>query len=167
MAPGAFPEERSQIPNLRVGQIECRHAFVRKPFSENRSDQAALLVVEHNHRAHQIRTVIVSASIRAVAACALDDELLLAALDRIRWRHRPADQLPVHSDSTEPRVTAADHYASASLQNSKHFLTSVTESLAPRYSYSINARIGYFSFLRSSNTCLIGVSPWPHGMFGP
>jgi len=50
-----------------------------------------LFVIENNHRAHQIRTVIVAASVRAMAGSALHNKLLLTALHGIGRRDRPAD----------------------------------------------------------------------------
>src|SRR5262249_36076121 len=112
---------------------------------------------------------------------------LLAALDRVGGRNRARDELHLGVEHNCPKQSGADdrllssaravrqptkahgqpHYASASLQNWKHFFTSVRESLAPRYSYSIKARIGHFLSRKSCRTGLIGVSPWPHGMFAP
>src|SRR5215467_7415162 len=57
-------------------------------------------------------------------------------------------------------------YARAALQYSKHFLTSATVS-APLYSYSIFAGRRYFLFAKSCSTGLMGVSPWPNGIFWP
>jgi len=82
-----------KILNLRIWQIERRHPGVWTTFSNYRSEQTTLLVIEHDLRANQIRTVIIAASVGAMAACALDHELFLTALHRIGGRNWPADQL--------------------------------------------------------------------------
>src|SRR5215813_4176407 len=61
------------------------------------------------------------------------------------------------------------HYASASLAYCRHFFISAmrVDPSGTGYSISILPGIGYFSFLSNWSTCLIGVSPWPQGTFGP
>jgi hypothetical protein len=98
---GALAQERCQILNLRVGQIERGHAAILTALADDRPDQAALLVIQHDFRAHQIRPVIVAAGVGSVAATALDHELLLPAFDGICGRNRPADLLGMRRPARE------------------------------------------------------------------
>src|ERR1035437_2008195 len=63
----------------------------------------------------------------------------------------------------------APNYASAFLQYSTHFLTSLTTSDPAGVSYSYSMLPGnlYFFFFIDCRMSFSGVSPCPHGMLGP
>src|ERR1019366_7394713 len=87
-----------------------------------------------------------------------------AALRRARSRARKRAGLDINlSWGRRSRLP----HAKAALAYSKHFFTSAVELSLPRYSYSINAGMGYFFSFSSVSTGLMGVSPSPQIVFSP
>src|SRR5579871_992810 len=166
----ANPKKSRDVGNLGGGKRKRGHAFVGPSLQNDGPDPVAVLIVQHEDRAHQVWTALPALCVSAVTEAARCDKFLLPSLHRVRSRNGAAQQmnLRIHLRGAETaQAECRPCYASASLQYWKHRFTSVTGSSLPWYSYSMNARIGYCFSFRSFSTGLMGVSPWPHGVLGP
>src|SRR5579884_266090 len=176
------------VGNLRGCQRQLRH--LAPAVLNHGRNEFAVLIVQNQFRAKEVRPAFTAARVRAVAEIAVHAIERLAAFHRrgvlgraLRKSRRKA--APRRSGrGRRPRRSVclccepecrkkktksyARPHASASLQYCTHFFISSIVSIPGwPYSYSILAGIGYFASFRSSNTGLIGVWPSPHGLFGP
>ena len=76
--------------DIVVGQVDRGHARIRPAAADDRQQQFAVLVVQHDVGSQQIRSAhVAAAKVRAVAGAARDAVDLLAALDHGRVVGRP------------------------------------------------------------------------------
>jgi hypothetical protein len=87
-------DEGRDIGNLRLGEIERGHAAIGAPVLYDGSDQFAVLIVEHELGAQQVRPTLAAARVGAVAEGAIHAVERLAAIHHGGVGRSPSDTRP-------------------------------------------------------------------------